>query len=66
MFFSGHCCAQYDAGIGRVVEDFNRPSHKLPFVYESDKFWESKMFRLKITNKITILHVSLYMYNIIP
>lgn len=37
----GQCCAQYDAGIGRIVEDFDRPSQKLPFEYQSDSFLES-------------------------
>lgn len=44
FFFSGKCCAQYDAGVGRVVEDYDRPSQKLPFDYKSDNFWESKMY----------------------
>lgn len=41
VLITGKCCAQYDAGVGRVVEDYNRPSQKLPFQYKSDSFWES-------------------------
>lgn len=48
FFSSGKCCAQYDAGVGRVVEDYDRPSQKLPFEYKSDSFWESKIYRLNI------------------
>lgn len=38
---TGHCCAQYDAGIGRVVEDYDRHCHECPFQYESDNVLES-------------------------
>lgn len=38
---TGHCCAQYDAGIGRVVEDYGRHCHECPFQYESDNVLES-------------------------
>lgn len=41
VLITGKCCAQYDAGVGRVVEDYDRPSQKLPFEYKSDSFWES-------------------------
>lgn len=38
---TGHCCAQYDAGIGRVVEDYDRYCHECPFQYKSDNVFES-------------------------
>lgn len=57
VFFSGHCCAQYDAGIGRVIEDYDRLCNTCPFQYKSDTFLESKMLRLFHSLK-NILHIS--------
>lgn len=34
----GECCALYDEGLGRVIEDYNRPCSDCPFQYLSDAF----------------------------
>lgn len=41
-FIKGNCCTLYDAGLGRVVEDFGRQCPECPFQYQSDDFIESK------------------------
>lgn len=33
---TGFCCALYDEGVGRVVEDYNRPCSNCSFRYSSD------------------------------
>lgn len=33
---TGKCCALYDDGLGRVVEDYNRPCSECSFRYQSD------------------------------
>lgn len=35
---TGECCALYDEGLGRVIEDYNRPCSDCPFQYLSDAF----------------------------
>lgn len=35
---TGECCALYDEGIGRVIEDYSRPCPDCPFQYSSDAF----------------------------
>uniref|UniRef100_A0A8W8MUF9 Uncharacterized protein n=2 Tax=Magallana gigas TaxID=29159 RepID=A0A8W8MUF9_MAGGI len=37
----GNCCTLYDAGLGRVVEDFGRQCPECPFQYQSDDFIEN-------------------------
>lgn len=34
---TGRCCTFYDQGLGRVIEDFNRPCFYCPFQYNSDE-----------------------------
>lgn len=35
-FITGKCCALYDDGLGRVVEDYSRPCLECSFRYQSD------------------------------
>lgn len=35
---TGRCCALYDEGLGRVIEDYSRPCSDCPFQYSSDAF----------------------------
>lgn len=35
---TGECCALYDEGLGRVIEDYSRPCSDCPFQYSSDAF----------------------------
>ena len=35
FLFIGHCCAMFDIGIGRVIEDYSRPCSECPFIYKS-------------------------------
>lgn len=41
-YLEGNCCPKYEAGLGRVIEDFGNPCPGCPFVYQSDSFVESK------------------------
>lgn len=38
---TGNCCPKYEAGLGRVIEDFGNPCPGCPFVYQSDSFVEN-------------------------
>lgn len=44
---SGFCCALYDEGLGRVVEDYFHPCSDCPFVYQSDDASKCKNLYLK-------------------
>lgn len=35
-FIRGKCCAMYEDGIGRVIEDYSRECSECPFKYQSD------------------------------
>lgn len=37
-FITGQCCALYDKGLGRIVEDYNRLCAECPVQYESDDY----------------------------
>lgn len=43
---TGFCCALFDEGVGRVVEDYFNPCSDCPFVYQSDDVSKCKNFHL--------------------
>lgn len=43
---TGFCCALFDEGVGRVVEDYFNPCSDCPFVYQSDDVSKCKDFHL--------------------
>lgn len=44
--FQGKCCALYDDGLGRVVEDYSRPCSECSFRYQSDDILNGKFLGL--------------------
>lgn len=32
----GHCCTQFDEGVGRVIEDYSTSCSECPFKYHSN------------------------------
>lgn len=32
----GHCCTQFDEGVGRVIEDYSTSCYECPFKYHSN------------------------------
>lgn len=41
-FITGRCCASYDMGLGRVIENLKKPCSLCPFQYKSDSFNNSE------------------------
>lgn len=60
---TGRCCASYDKGLGRVIENYNRPCLQCPFQYQSNCFnysecvWKSKPNEDRAKHDQNLIHI---------
>lgn len=50
---TGECCALYDEGLGRVIEDYSRPCSNCPFQYLSDAYLKDSACVITTENELS-------------
>lgn len=66
FLFEGQCCALYDKGLGRIVEDYNRLCAECPVQYESDDYEKSRTFFfvfLETVSTLVNLLINIYAFD---
>lgn len=66
-FITGRCCASYNMGLGRVIEDWKKPCSRCPFQYPSNYFNNSECVLKRKNNEDMEKHdYQILIYIIVP
>ena len=62
--FVGRCCAMFDYGVGRVIEDYDKLCSECPFNYNSTESFFCEKHSFFIQNTSYALYASYTLYTI--